>query len=178
MAINYQSCLDPSLAQREDHQSYVLAHLAGRTLWHRLYDNLPTIERSIGDRSTDILLRFLKHSERERKSMDWRMYLLFYEWLQQYEPAYATDNITLLECLGAAAARWAGEVIHVGMYRMIVGCRMTGLMAGVARSTAIDQPAKVYQLSLASTIPQGPRFQFSLSPVSGKWCVDRWYPVF
>jgi hypothetical protein len=177
MAINYRCCLDPSLAQPGD-RTYTLAHLAGRTLWHRLYDNLPTIERSLGDRSTDVLLRFLEYCEREGKSLDWRMSLIFFEWLLLHEHMENTDDKPLLECLSAAGARWAAEVIHVGMYRMILACRGSGLVVGAARSTAIDQPARFYRLAIDAQPVSGPRFQFSLSPLADQWTVDHWQAVF
>lgn len=180
MAIDYRCCLDPSLAQQGD-AGYVLAHIAGRTLWHRLYDNLPAFEKSLGDRSTEVLLAFLADCERDRKSLDWRASLIFFEWLHRHKPDLADSlggHTLLIECLGAAGARWATEVVHVGAFRMMLGCRESGLVVGVARSTAIDQPAKIYRLALDNGIPAGARFQFSLSPLADTWSVDRWQAVF
>jgi hypothetical protein len=180
MAIDYRCCLNPALAQQGE-ASYILAHIAGRTLWHRLYDNLPTLEKSLGDQSTDVLLAFLADCERDGKSLDWRASLIFFEWLHRHRPDLIKNlsgNTLLMECLSAAGARWATDVIHVGSYRMMLGCKVSGLVVGVARSTAVDMPAKIYQLALDNGIPAGPRFQFSLSSLADTWSVDRWQAVF
>ncbi|MEQ5837866.1 hypothetical protein N0A02_00210 [Paraburkholderia acidicola] len=178
MNVDYRYCLSPSLAQPGE-ASYVLAHLAGRTLWHRMYDNLPSLEKELGGKSTEVLLTFLADCEQQGKSLDWRMYLIFFEWLHQRDLiSNANHDSFLLECLGAAAARWAGEIVHVGMYRMVLGCNDTGLVVGIARSTAIDKPAKIYRVSIDASIPTGPRFQFSLSPHADRWSIDNWQAVF
>jgi hypothetical protein len=174
-SIDYRNMLNPSAA-RPGSASYVLAHLAGRTFWHKLYDNTPKLAQALGEQgSVNALLAFLADCDRLEKSLDWRMPLMFLRWLGEQRPNYVDDDSEhALECLSAATAAWAGEVTHVGMYRIILACNQTGFVVGAMRPLTIDSGSRVFRLQLEAWPRLDARFQYALSSRADQWAVDEW----
>lgn len=176
--IDYRDFLNPSAA-RPGRASHVLAHLAGRTFWHKLYDNTPSLARALGeDGSVEALLAFLADCNRLEKSLDWRMPLMFLTWLGGQHGKYVEDDSAhVLECLSAAAAAWASEITHVGMYRMILVCNRSKLIVGVMRPLTIDSGSRVFRRRLDTLSPLDTRFQYALSAHADQWATDEWRAV-
>jgi hypothetical protein len=176
--IDYRDLFNPSAA-KPGRTSFVLAHLAGRTFWHKLYDNTPLLAQALGESgSVDALLAFLADCDRQQKSLDWRMPLIFLEWLRERHPQYVQDDgVHVLECLSAAAAAWAGEIVDVGMVRMILVCNRSRHAVGVMRTSNIDSGSRVFRLQLDSLSPLAAHFQYALSARADTWSTDTWHPV-
>ena len=176
--IDYRGILNPS-AKPHGRISQVLSNLAGRTFWHKLFDNTPSLAQALGeDGSVAVLLAFLAECDRSGLSVDWQMPLVFLDWLGG-QPTRTVDNADdyALECMAAAAAAWAGEVTDIGGYRMVVVCHRSELAVGAMRPLTIDTGPRVFGLQVEMPTALGGRFSYAVSDRPDKWPLGKWRAV-
>jgi hypothetical protein len=176
--IDYRGILNPA-AEPRGRASRVLANLAGRTFWHKLYDNTPSLARALGDDgSVRALLAFLADCERQSISLDWRMPLIFLAWLGMQPTKHVEDeNAYVLECMTASAAAWAGEITDIGIVRMVLVCSVSKLAVGAMRPLTIDSGARIFRLQLETDLPSDSRFHYAVSAHADHWPATDWRPV-
>ena len=96
------------IMHKKNEKEYAISHFAARTNWHRIFDYLPNIEESLGDKSSEILREFLNYCLINRFSLNWKRHVIFMKWYEEYKVDSLTDDFRR-ECLSACTSAWAND---------------------------------------------------------------------
>jgi hypothetical protein len=169
--------LEYARALPEGSREKALASLSIKSIWHAIFDYAPNVlSLSQYKDGKDIFELFLEWAHQKKLKMDWTLHIYLLDWLCSHPQWEKNINEKIKkELLLASVTRWSmngmDHILVKGM--MLVSQRLSGIAAGIWKSTQADQSGKIIFFKIPKHVfPQLDSYAITQNEVWGesiKW---------
>lgn len=145
--MNKENFLLSTESLQQGTRQFDLAHLAARSVWHAIFDDLGDLEQTLGTKSTLVIKDFRAWCLDNIKSLDWKRHAIFYNWfINSKYSSIPVSNFLPRTMVGIANA-WANEhTFFPKQTHFVILHSNCQFVFGAKRSLDIRKLAKVIRL--------------------------------
>jgi hypothetical protein len=158
---------------------YDLSHLAARSAWHAIFDDLPLLENRLADESSELLRRFRRHCFDSGRSLSWSRHAAFFDWLKSIDCPHVADAGIVSQFMVAIANAWASDhTVDMRASHCVVVHPACQHAIGAQRALNFADKVRVVKLAVAvpSELAIGLNNTFGIAR-SRSWSVGAFGPV-